>query len=796
MATLEVQNKDPAFGLSTREVDESRAKYGSNEIPEKRTNPFATIGKPFWGVVPWMLEFTAITTWFLGKYPDTVIIVVLLIFNAGISVLQETRAGNAMAALKQKLKIQSRVKRDDAWSVVPARELVPGDVIRVRAGDLLPADAKIIKGDLAVDQSALTGESDVIEKTSGMAVYSGSAVKRGEAFCSVDATGTSTKFGRMVELVKLANPKLHMQELTLNVARRLAMMVLIALLVAFTYALFTGFPLDVLVPLAAVLLVASVPVAMPTMFTLNAAMGSSMLAQRGVLVTRLSATEDAAAMDVLCVDKTGTLTMNKLFVEKQLPADGFVNDDVLLYGALASNEANQDPIDLAFLATAREAHISLDGNAQLEFVPFDPTTRVTSATIRHSGDRFVVAKGSLAAILASSIVSESEKTRLNAQAEAMAAEGLRAIAVAKDAPDGSRRLVGLAGVADKVRADSRQTIAQLHDFGISVKMLTGDSLPIARYVAAQTGLGDRILRMADLRTSEHDGALADRAIAESSGIAEIYPEDKYAIVKDLQDGGHVIGMTGDGFNDAPALKQAEVGIAVSTATDVAKDSASAVLVMDGLAGIVAMVKTGRTIYQRLFGWVLNMITMKTNMAGYVVVALFLTHHFVISIVGMVSLVFLTDFTMMSMTMDNVRYSMKPNSFDISWLFTVGLSLGLFSAFAGVALTVAGLSYLGLGESVNKLYTFGFAYLVIIGVFNLLVVRERGHFWKSRPSNFVIGAMTIQIVAVVTISLFGFLELAPMSPVALLAIFGYAAIVAFLVNDQLKVLLLRRFKSTA
>jgi H+-transporting ATPase len=794
MDTLTVQHMDPV-GLSAREVDETRAKYGFNEIPEKRTNPFATIGKHFWGVVPWMLEFTAIITWFLGKYPDTIIIVVLLFFNAGISVLQERRASNAMAALKQKLKIQSRVKRDDAWSVIPARELVPGDIIRVRAGDLLPADVKIIEGDLAVDQSALTGESVALEKTSGMVAYSGSAVKRGEAFCSVDATGTSTKFGRMVELVKLANPKLHMQEITVKVARRLAVMVLVALLVAFTYALVTGFPLAVLVPLAAVLLVASVPVAMPTMFTLNAAVGSSMLAQHGVLVTRLSATEDAAAMDVLCVDKTGTLTMNTLFVEKQLPADGFEKDDVLLYGALASNEANQDPIDLAFLATARDAHVSLDDNAQLEFVPFDPTTRVTSATIQHTGGRFVVTKGSLAVILSSSAVSENETARLNAQAEALAAEGLRVIAVAKGTPDGRRQLVGLAGVADKVRPDSRQTIAQLHDFGVSVKMLTGDSLPIARYVAGQTDLGDRILRMSDLRKSD-DGVLADRAIEESSGIAEIFPEDKYAIVKDLQDGGHIVGMTGDGFNDAPALKQAEVGIAVSTATDVAKDAASVVLVTEGLAGIIATIKTGRTIYQRMFGWVLNMITMKTNLAGYVVIALFLTHHFVISVVGMVTLVFLTDFTTMSITMDNVRYSTKPNSLDISWLFKVGLSLGLVSSLAGVALTVAGLSFLGLSESVNKLYTFGFAYLVVIGVFNLLVVRERGHFWKSRPSNFMIGAMAIQVAVVTTISLLGFLELAPISPVALSAIFGCAAIAAFLVNDQLKVFLLRRFKSTA
>ena len=379
-------------GLDDQEVQRRLATYGYNEIPERREKALLRLGKRFYGIVPWMLELTAILTWLLGNYADTIIIVGLLLFNTAVSMFQERRSRRAMSALKQRLRIQSRVKRNGRWSVLPARELVPGDVVRVRAGDLLPADIEIVEGVLDVDQSVLTGESLTAEKSGGEIAYSGSAVKRGEATGRVDATGSRTYFGRTVELLNLAKPKLHMEEVTVKVARRLAAIVIASLMVAFVYALLTGFQLAALLPLAAVLLVAAVPVAMPTMFTLNMALGSSALAKKGVLVTRLGATEDAAAMDVLCADKTGTITMNKLFVEQELPVNGFGNGDVLLYGALASNEANQDPIDLAFLVAAAEAHVALGAYSQTGFVPFDPQTRMTEATIQGHGESFSVKK--------------------------------------------------------------------------------------------------------------------------------------------------------------------------------------------------------------------------------------------------------------------------------------------------------------------------------------------------------------------------------------------------------------------
>jgi len=377
---------------------------------------------------------------------------------------------------------------------------------------------------------------------------------------------------------------------------------------------------------------------------------------------------------------------------------------------------------------------------------------------------------------------------LTNDAEGLSAKGLRVIAVAKGGGTDGPRLVGLAGVADKIREDSRETVDQIRGLGVSVKMLTGDSLPIAVSIARQIGLGDKVGTMHDGKNAEDRMKSLDSTIEDSGGIAEIYPEDKYAIVKALQGRGHIVGMTGDGINDAPALQQAEVGVAVRDATDIAKDSASAVLTTEGLGGIVAMIKTGRTIYQRIFSWMLNMITKKTHLVGYIVAVLFLTHYFIISILSMVLLVFLTDFATMSISTDNVRYSLKPDSLNVSQLFKIGASLGILSTVEGVALTMAGLSYFGLNGGTSRLYTFGFTYLVLAGLFNLLVVRERGHFWKSRPSNVLIITTVAEILVVSGIALSGFLELAPLGYPTLLGILGYVSIVSFLVNDPVKVYL--------
>jgi len=792
----EFRETDVEIGLEAQEVQKRLVKYGYNEIPEKKVSFLVRLGKRFWGIVPWMLEATAVITWLLGKYPQTLVIVFLLLFNAAMSLWREKRARSAMTALKQRLRIQSRVKRGGKWSVVPARELVPGDVVRIRAGDLLPADVKIIDGSFGVDQSALTGESITVEKSAGEIAYSGSAVKRGEATGIVVATGARTYFGKTVSLLKLAKPKLHMEEVTVKVAHRLLMIVLASLLVVFVYALLTGFPLAVLLPLAGVLLVASVPVAMPTMFTVNMALGSLALAKQGVLVTRLGAIEDAATMDVLCVDKTGTITMNKLFIEEEIPADGFSKNDVLLYGALASQEANHDPIDIAFLNGVTEARVSLDGYSQTAFVPFDPKTRMTEATVQKHGKTFFVGKGSFDTMCSSCNLSDEETKELSRHAEALSAKGLRVIAVAKGDDRGKLQFVGLAGVADRLREDSRETLNQIRGLGISVKMLTGDAFPIAKNIAHQIDLGDKITQMSKIEKIQDQREILDAAVEDSDGIAEIYPEDKFIVVKALQDRGHVVGMTGDGINDAPALKQAEVGIAVKDSIDIAKESASAVLTDEGLGGKVVMVKTARTIYQRIYSWALMMVSRKLHIVGYIVVMLFLTHSFMLSITSTVLLLFLGDFVSMSISTDNAQFSSKPDSFNMSRLFGVSGSLGILMTIESVILTLVAMPQFGLTNNVDKIYTFGFAYLNLAGVFTLMIVRERNYFWRSRPSNFLIFTVAVESLFVIAISLLGFLELAPLGYIPVLTILGYTLIVTFLVNDSVKVYLMRKLNSNS
>ena len=587
-----------------------------------------------------------------------------------------------------------------------------------------------------------------------------------------------------------------MEEVTVKVARQLAILVLASLLIVFVYAALTGFELAVLLPLAGVLLIASVPVAMPTMFTINMALGSAMLAKQGVLVTRLSATEDAATMDVICADKTGTITMNKLFVEEEMPLNGFSEGDVILYGALASKEANQDPIDIAFLTAAAEAHLSLGTYLQTEFIPFDPKTRMTEATISEAGEEFFVGKGSFETICAACNVPEEESKIVLKFAEELSAKGLRVIAVAKGADRSRQEFVGLAGIADRVREDSREILDHIRGLGVEVKMLTGDSLPIAKNIAQKVGLGDNITTMSKIQEAETEATPIDSVIEESHGIAQIYPEDKFSIVKTLQRIGHIVGMTGDGVNDAPALAQAEVGIAVKNATDIAKDSASAVLTVDGLGGIIAMIKTSRTIYQRIYSWALMMVARKLHIAGFIVVMLFLTHSLMLSITGTVLMLFLGDFVSMSISTDNVRSSLKPDTFDMRRLFGVSGSLGTLMIIESAIFTVPALSYFGVIGNVEKIYTFGFAYLNIAGISTLMIVRERNHFWKSKPSRFLSVMVLGEVLFVIAVSVFGVFELAPLGYLPVLAILGYAMLTTFLINDPIKVFLIRKFKTTS
>ena len=548
--------------------------------------------------------------------------------------------------------------------------------------------------------------------------------------------------------------------------------------------------LDV-VSLALVLLVSAIPVALPTMFTITMALGSFELARKGVLVTRLSASEDAALMNVLCADKTGTITENKLSIADIAELNKYTKDDALIFGALASQKANQDPIDIAFFTVLEDKKIRLDEYEQKKFIPFDPSTRKTEAIVEKKGETFRVIKGAVSAVMQACGTKEDEKATIEQKVDVLANKGYRVIAVAIGKEESALEMVGLVGLYDKPRKDSAKLIAKLRSLGISVKMLTGDSLPIATQIAQEVGLGDKVSRMADVEsTRSQDGMVAAEIVDKSDGFAEIYPEGKYRIVKGLQAEKHVVGMTGDGINDAPALKQAEVGIAVSNATDVAKGSASVVLTEEGLSNVVNLVVTGRMIYQRILTWIFNKIVKTFQVVLFIIVAFLLTALFVVSAFQVVLLLFLVDFVTISLSTDNVRLSEKPETWNITPLVKGATILGVASVLESLGLLFLGLNYLGLSNTA-ALNTFSFDMLLFGGLFTIFVVRERGNFWKSKPSRPLLIAIIADILISSIISITGIPGLAPIPPVYVALALAWFFVFGLLFNDQIKTRLIRK-----
>ena len=776
-------------GLSTSEVQQRLAIYGYNAVPEKRENRLAKFLAKFWGLSAWMIEAIILLSWILQRYPDLYIVSALLVVNAVLSYAQEQRASGAIAALRHKLQVDARVLRDGAWQVVHAHDLAPGDVLRIRAGDFVPADVQLAEGTLSVDQSALTGESLEAEKAPGDMLYSGSVVRRGEATGRVALTGTRTYFGRTTELVQVARPKMHIEAVVSQVVRRLLIIVVSLLAVAVAVAVLRGASLLEMLPLLLVLLLGAVPVALPVMFTVSMAFGSMELARQGVLVTRLTASEDAATMDVLCVDKTGTITTNRLSLAEVVPLNNFATDDPVWFGFLASQQANQDPIDQAFISAAQQQGLDRRPFVQQSFAPFDSRTRRTEALIEIDGNRFRVTKGAVGTIAQACNLDAAQTHELEVIADKFAQKGYRTLAVARSDASDHLQVVGLASLYDKPRSDSQEFIAALKARGISVKMLTGDALPIAIETASSIGLGTKISRAADLQKLAHDNPTQAAELAEASdGFAEIYPEDKYAVVRSLQAKGHVVGMTGDGVNDSPALRQAEVGIAVNNAADVAKGAASVVLTQEGLSGILHLVENGRQIHQRISTWIINKISRTILKSAFVVGAYLLTGEFVISALAMLLMVFMTDFVKISLSTDNVRGSRTPESWNISGPVKMAVVLGILMALEAFGLLFIGMHYLGLDSAGYSLHTFSFLILFYFAMFSILVVRERGHFWHSRPSNVMLLALGIDLLVGTVIALVGLPGLSALPWFQVLLVLTYAFLFALVGNDLVKVFL--------
>ena len=711
-------------GLTRQEAETRLHEYGPNAVREAKPHLFLVIAKKFWAPVPWMLEATIVLELILGKRPEAAIIGFLLVFNAGLGFVQENRAQNALALLRKRLPVKARVLRDRQWQLLPAEELVPGDFIHVRLGDVMPADVRLTDGDIQLDQSTLTGESLPLDAGPNRNAFAGSVVIHGEASGEVIATGARTYFGRTAELVRTAKTVSHLQAIIFTIVKYLVMLDGALVLLLLLYSYLAHLPVMEMLPFALMLLVASVPVALPATFTLATALGSMELADNGVLVTRLSAIEEAAAMEVLCSDKTGTITRNRLAVTGLQPYAPYGENDLLRFAMLASDAASEDPIDLAILAAASRQGVDTAGSKTLRLIPFEPATKLSEAIISQGTEQWRAIKG------APDAVARRVKTTVDysADEERLAAQGYRVLGVAAG-PDDDLRFGGLLALEDPPRSDSKELIGRLRELGVRVIMITGDALPTARAVASRVGIGSRAVQP---RALEKEAACQ---VLQSDVFAGVYPEDKFHIVQALQRAGMVTGMTGDGVNDAPALKQAEVGIAVANATDVAKAAASLVLTNPGLTDILAAVKTSRRIYQRMLTYTLNKIIKTVEIALLLSVGVMLTRSFVITPLLIVVLLFTNDFVTMSIATDNVSYSPQPDRWRIRSLVLIGLALGSLILVFSFGIFLIGRNWLQL--PLAQLQTLVFITLVFTGQGTVYLVRERQHFWKSRPSTTVL-----------------------------------------------------------
>ena len=762
------------MGLTGAEARRRLGEFGPNTVGEEAPKRWRVLLAKFWGPIPWMLEAAILLQLGLAEYVEAAVIGGLLLFNATLGFVQEGRAGAALAALRKRLAPTALVRRDGEWVRLPASELVPGDFIRLPLGALVPADAVIVSGSVLVDQSMLTGESVPVEAGAGSLAYAGSLVRRGQAIAEVKATGSRTYFGRAAELVRIARSTSTEQAAVFAATRNLALVNGTVAILIVAYAWVVALPSGDLLRLALTALLATIPVALPATFTLSAAFGAQTLARRGVLLTRLSAAHEAAAMDVLCADKTGTLTRNALGVVDVVAMPGFDRERVLALAKLASSEADQDPIDAAVRAAAGDAAAA---ERLVRFVPFDPATKMSEAfALDRDGSELRIAKGAFHAVAELAQMPEGARGTV----DVLAGRGHRVIAVAAGSSS-LLRLAGLIALSDPPRDDSAALIGALRGLGVRTVMVTGDAAVTAAAIAHEVGVEGEVAAPA---------AIGDEPDIDKFGVfARVVPEEKFRLVRSLQRAGHVVGMCGDGTNDAPALRQAQIGIAVSSATDVAKAAAGMVMTEPGLGGIVDAVREGRVGFQRLLTYTFNMLVKKIEIVLFLAVGLTLTGHPVMTPVLMVLMLMTNDFLAMSLTTDRASPSLSPSRWRMRDITGAAIALGACKLVFSTAMLVFGAFALKLGP--GEMQTFAFVTLVFGAQAVLYVVRERRSMWSSRPSPWVLTASAIDIGIVSTLALSGiFMEPLPWRVIvgALGAVAVFAAIL-----DRIKLPVTARFK---
>jgi H+-transporting ATPase len=725
-------------GISSNEAAKRLKQHGYNELVVKKENILLKFLSYFWGPIPWMIEVAAILSIIVQNWVDVGVILALLLFNALIGFWQEHQAANAVEALKAKLAFKAHVLRDGEWKEIPARELVVGDAIRIRIGEIVPADCKMAEGDyLMIDQAALTGESLPVDKKVGDDCYSGSIAKQGEALAEVTATGADTYFGKTAKLVSTAGSVSHFQKAVLRIGDYLIYLSLALATLLLIVQLSRGDSFLQLLQFVLILVVAAIPVAMPAVLSVTMAVGALVLAKMKAIVTRLESIEEMAGMEILCSDKTGTLTQNKLTVT------GEPSPDIIEAAALASKSEDPDAIDSAVLAALPAP---LTGFTQKKFTPFDPVSKRTTAEVEGPEGSFHVTKGAPQVIFALCNTQEDEKV------EQFASQGFRTLGVARSKDGQKWDYLGLLALSDPPREDSAETIRRAAQYGITVKMVTGDNTAIAQQIADQLGLGQNIQPADDLSPD---------AVEKADGFAQVFPEHKYEIVKALQSRNHIVGMTGDGVNDAPALKEANTGIAVSGATDAARAAADLVLTAPGLSVIITAVEQARKIFERMNSYAIYRITETIRIMFFVVLAMVVFNFYPITSIMIILLAFFNDLPIMTIAYDHTWLDPSPVRWQMRRVLSVSTVLGLVGVIETFAILLIGKLYLHLDH--DRIQTLIFLKLAIAGHLTLFVARSQKPFLKKPyPAPLLLWSAIGTKLLVTLLCAFGVGLLAPIS----------------------------------
>jgi len=790
--TLKDLNTSLEKGLSEEDAKKRLEKYGLNEIPEKKKSPILKFLSYFWGPIPWMIEIAAILSILVKHWEDFWIIFSLLILNAVVGFWEEKKAEDVIAFLQNKMAVRARVLRDGKWKVIPGKFLVPGDIVRIRMGDIVPADIKLVDGEfLSVDQSALTGESLLVTKKLGDILFSGSIVKKGEMTGVVVATGMNTYFGKTVKLVEEAKTVSTFQKMILRVGNYLIILALILVSTVFFVAIYRNESIIETLRFSLVLTVAAIPAALPAVLSITMAVGAYNLAKKKAIVRKLTAIDELAGVDILCSDKTGTLTQNKLTPGTPIGFNNFKREDVILYGALASREEDNDPIDMAILNSLEKFGLreKIKKFKQKSFIPFDPIRKRTEAEIE-GDENFRVSKGAPQVILDLCDISEKEREKVEKIVESYAKHGYRTLGVAIKEKD-KWKFVGLIPLFDPPRPDAPRAIKAIKMMGVKIKMITGDHASIAKHIGEMLGIGNKAVSMGELEKLRKKGKDIISIVEESDIFAEVFPEHKYEIVESLQKKGHLVAMTGDGVNDAPALKKADCGIAVSGATDAARAAAAVALLEPGLTVIADAIKEARKIFARMESYVVYRITETIRVLFFIALSIMIFNFYPINALMIVLIALLNDVPILAIAYDNVNIHNKPVMWNMHKVLLLSSILGIAGVISSFLLFYIAKDILNF--SATQIQTFIFLKLAVAGHLTIFITRSEKFLWsKPWPSGLLFWSAVITKIAATLIAAYGFL----MSPINwwLIALIWSYAIIWMFALDQIKAGTLKRIKS--